>query len=77
MAKKKSAKPASAPAATPAPTPEPVATAKRRPGEPSDSESKLTLILPKEIVQKAKHRAVDEGTTVKAIILRALQAELG
>jgi len=54
----------------------PLPAAQRRPGEPSDTEHKLTLILPKDIVQRAKHRAVDEGTTVKAIVLRGLEAEL-
>lgn len=48
----------------------------RRPGQPGPEEAKLTLILPKNLVLKTKHRAVDEGTSIKAIVLRALEAEL-
>ena len=48
----------------------------RRPGQPGPDEAKLTLILPKDLVLKTKHRAVDEGTSIKAIVLRALESEL-
>jgi hypothetical protein len=48
----------------------------RRPGQPGPDEAKLTLILPKSLVLKTKHRAVDEGTSIKAIVLRALESEL-
>ena len=48
----------------------------RRPGQPGPDEAKLTLILPKGLVLQTKHRAVDEGTSIKAIVLRALETEL-
>lgn len=54
----------------------PDSPAPRRPGQPGPDEAKLTLILPKDLVLKTKHRAVDEGTSLKAIVLRALEAEL-
>lgn len=42
----------------------------------SSSREKTAKPQPKDLVIKTKHRAVDEGTSLKAIVLRALVAEL-
>lgn len=58
------------PASTPVPLPK-APTAAARPVE----DDRLSVMLPAAVVRAVKLRALDEGLTVRAVVLRALRAD--
>jgi hypothetical protein len=45
----------------------------KRPGQPGPDEAKVTVIIAKDLAKRIKFRAVEQETSVKAILVRALE----